>query len=166
MHELALTEKRCLDAVEGWLELGNLHQARQELLNFPRSSLSDPQVMERLWILCARAGDWDSCLMLGHALTVVDPDRPENWLMRAVALRELGRIDSAWIMLSEARERFPEHSMIPFNLACCACDHGNLENACAMLAAAFRLHENEEDLKLIALCDPALEPLWNQVMEL
>ena len=55
--------------------------------------------------------------------------------------------------------------MIAFNLACYACQLGRLEEAHAWLRKAMDFGD-EKEIKLRALDDPDLEPLWANIGKL
>jgi hypothetical protein len=52
-----------------------------------------------------------------------------------------------------------------YNLACYACQLGNLKEARQWLEKAFAIGDSKQ-LKLMALDDPDLEPLWREVGEI
>lgn len=60
--------------------------------------------------------------------------------------------------------KFPRNAILRYNLACYACQLGRLEEAKIWLREAFGLDEKQE-LKLLALEDPDLKPLWQVLRE-
>jgi hypothetical protein len=52
--------------------------------------------------------------------------------------------------------------MMRYNLACYACQLGNLKGAKAWLGKAIDL-AGKKDIRLMALDDPDLEPPWSQI---
>ena len=62
-------------------------------------------------------------------------------------------------MLLPAADKFPTVQVIPYNLACYAAQLGDLAAASDWLAQAFKLG-NKKEIKLQALDDPDLAPLW------
>ena len=62
-------------------------------------------------------------------------------------------------------ERFPKVPTIPYNLACYACQLGNLEEARQWLAKAIKIRSTEE-IKQMALADPDLQPMWDEIKKL
>lgn len=65
-------------------------------------------------------------------------------------------------MLLPMAPQFPEESIIPYNLACYACQMGNLELAQDWLQRAAKLRPKNE-IKAMALSDPDLAPLRSYV---
>ena len=62
----------------------------------------------------------------------------------------------------EAAEAFPKESIIPFNLACYACQMRQLEEARAWLRRALKIG-GKQKIKQLALDDPDLQPLWEEI---
>jgi hypothetical protein len=60
---------------------------------------------------------------------------------------------------------FPEHKMMRYNLACYSCQLGNLKEAMQWLEKAIDL-AGKKDIRLMALDDPDLEPLWTKIGEI
>ena len=61
--------------------------------------------------------------------------------------------------LLPAAHTFPEAWVVPYNLACYTCQLGLMEEARSWLEKAFELGDSKS-IKLMALEDPDLEPLW------
>ncbi|MDW8309781.1 MAG: hypothetical protein RMK20_10450, partial [Verrucomicrobiales bacterium] len=92
------------------------------------------------------------------------PDRPNGWLHRAYALRRAtgGGLERAWEALRPAADRFPREPIIPYNLACYACQMGRLDEARQWFVRALRVGDRAT-LKDMALHDDDLRPLWNEI---
>ncbi len=60
---------------------------------------------------------------------------------------------------------FPDDPIRRYNLACYECQLGRLEQAKNWLGKAFELGDGRK-LKLMALDDPDLEPLWKNIGEI
>ena len=73
-----------------------------------------------------------------------------------------GGLSVARTILSDATKKIPIVPVIPYNLACYACQLGNLKEARQSLEKAFALGDSKQ-LKLMALDDPNLEPLWKEI---
>ncbi|MEI6396380.1 MAG: hypothetical protein WCT12_35400 [Verrucomicrobiota bacterium] len=67
-----------------------------------------------------------------------------------------------WNVLLPVVDRFPKEHIIRYNLACYACQLGNLKQVRDWLKKAIKL-ANTKDVKLMALNDPDLEPLWKEI---
>ena len=62
-------------------------------------------------------------------------------------------------------ERFPDSATMRYNLACYECQLGRQKEAKRWLAEAFGVGGTRE-MKLIALDDEDLRPLWEHIGEL
>jgi len=150
---------RHLEAAEGWLELGDHLEANEELERITANLRSHPNVLELRWKIYAKAGQWAGNVDIGKALTQLAPQRAGSWIKYAFALHEMKRTEDAWNALLPVATNFPREPTIPYNLACYAAQLGRLVEARDWLAQAFRLG-NAKKLKLQALEDPDLAPLW------
>jgi Flp pilus assembly protein TadD len=83
----------------------------------------------------------------------------------AYALHEQKRTQEAWNVLLPVADKFPDDATIRYNLACYACQLGRLDQARAWLEKAFALG-NARKMKLMALEDPDLRPLWEKIGEI
>jgi Tfp pilus assembly protein PilF len=153
------SDQHHLQAAQGWLELGDWTSANEELEKVEAKSRSHPDVLELRWHIHAIAREWNVCVDIGSALTKLAPERVMSWIRHAHALHELKRTQEAFDVLAPMPSRFPKDSTIPYNLACYACQLGRLVEARDWLAQAFRLGDAKE-IKLRALDDPDLAPLW------
>ena len=82
----------------------------------------------------------------------------------ASSLGDLNRLQEARDMLRLAMEKFPSDEIIPYDLACVCCALGRLEEAHEWLRRAMDIGGKE--IRLRALGDPDLEPLWNEIGEI
>ena len=58
--------------------------------------------------------------------------------------------------------KFPKDAIIRYNLSCYAAQMNLLEESCGWLVQAFELEESTQ-LKLAAIYDPDLQPLWDKI---
>jgi Flp pilus assembly protein TadD len=154
-------------AAIGWAELGNLAESRAELAQLSPANRQHPDVLEVEWLVCAEAKDWDKALACARALVDAAPRRVTGWLHQAYALRRVsgGSIEQAWKKLLPAAEKFPNEPTVLFNLACYACQMKDLETARGWLRRALLVGNREQTLKM-ALSDPDLEPLWEEIRDM
>lgn len=148
-----------LNAAQGWLELGNLVEARSELDSIPAEWQSHPDVLGLRWDLLAYEKNWKAALELAERLVAQVPERCSGWIHRSFSLHELKRTQEALDKLQPALAKFPKVSTIPYNLACYTCQLGRLGDAREWLAVAARVGEKKQILAMAAT-DPDLEPLW------
>jgi len=153
-------------AAQGWLELGNHLEANEELEKISPEKRAHPDVLEIRWQIYSKESIWDACRNIAAAITKSDPGRLSGWVNLAYATRRAagGRIAKAQEILLEAIQWFPKESVIPYNLACYACQSDDLKGAWQWLEHAFELGDAAE-LKLKALEDPDLEKLWSEISE-
>ncbi len=156
-----------LSAAQGWVGLGNLAEARAELEQIPKALQSHPQVLEAHWGICAEAGDWPAALENAQRQLAAAPKSLSGWVHRAYALRRApgGGLQAAWDALFPVMEKFPDEAIVPYNLACYACELRQLDVARIMFKRALGLGDRSQ-LKQMALKDPDLKPLWEEFREL
>ncbi len=151
-----------LRAAEGWLELGNYAEADAELDNISAKLRAHPDVLKARWGVYAAAEKWDAALDIAAELIQQEPEDALGWVHRSYALHELKRTAEARDNLLRVVERFPISATIRYNLACYECQLGRLGQAKDWLEKAFELGHAKQ-MKLAALDDPDLEPLWKQI---
>jgi hypothetical protein len=170
MNALEPPDIHHLRAASGWLLLGSDAEAAEDLKRIDPQLRSHPDVLEVRWQLHARAQNWDACLNIASAIVEIDPDRPSGWIGRAYSLRQVpaGGLQAAFDSLLPVAERFPAEPMIPFGLACYACQLGDLEGGRFWLCKAFSVAKTsgrEKRLRSMALDQPELEPLLRKIAE-
>ena len=161
MNPLPVPDSRHLLAAQGWLELGAPLEADAELDCIAPELRSHPAVLLLRWQVYARLRRWDGALDIGTALTKLLPNNPASWVNRAFALHELHRTAEAQKQLLDVIDRFPTIATMRYNLACYACQLGDLKAAQDWLAQAFAIDDSDA-LKQEALDDPDLDPLWTE----
>jgi Tfp pilus assembly protein PilF len=151
-------------AALGWMELGNLAEAKAELGRITPALQTHPDVLEARWLICAQARQWEEALVAARALVEAAPERASGWLHQAYALRRVaeGGLQQAWDALLPAHDKFPRESTIAYNLSCYACQMKQLDTARLWLKRALEIGE-KEPVKRMALADPDLEPLWAEI---
>ena len=162
MRELEPPEHHHLSAATGWLELGNVAEARSELARLAPASQDHPDVLELRWRIHAEEKDWPAAVTVARKLIEVDPENPGGWINQSYGLHELRRTPEAWERLLAVADKFANVSTIPYNLACYACQMGNLPAARHWLAKAVQARGKAE-VKQMALVDPDLQPLREEI---
>lgn len=167
MHPIQPPDTFHLSAAVGWLELGNPGEARLELDRVALPLQTRPEVLEVRWQVEAAAQQWGKCREVAQNLLQNAPERPAGWIFHAYALRRApgGGLQSASDALLPAAEKFPQEPIIPYNLACYACQMGNLAEAWKWLGQALAIGEPRQ-IKAMALNDPDLTPLWPKLAAL
>jgi predicted Zn-dependent protease len=161
MDPLPWPDQHLLQAAQGWLEMGNVTEANEELERIAPALRAHPAVLALRWQVYAAARNWPACLDIATAITKLAPDSPTGWIHRSYTLHELRRTQEAWDNLSAVAAKLPDNPTIAYNLACYACQLGNIPRARELLARAIEL-DGTAETKLTALNDPDLSPLWTE----
>jgi predicted Zn-dependent protease len=160
-------DQRQLDAAEGWLELGNHLEANEELEQITPEMRGHPAVLAVRYEIYSKAKKWGGAAEIASTLVKLLPERPAFWINLAYSTRRKpgGGIPQAKEVLTEARVKFPKEYMIAYNLACYECQLGDRKRALLHLEEAIDL-AGKKDIRLMALDDPDLEPLWPDISEI
>lgn len=151
-----------LSAAEGWLELGNAHEALAELDRISKAAQGRAEVLGVRWGILAKFKLWEQSVAVATRIVEIAPEAVFGWIHRSYALHELKRTRDARDLLLPATKLFPKVETIPYNLACYECQLGDLPAARDWLRRAMKLH-NRADIKVRALEDSDLKPLWPEI---
>jgi predicted Zn-dependent protease len=165
MKPLELHDRRHLEAAQGWFELGNCIESTEELDQTTREMRGHPSVLEVRFHIYAAAKKWEYAAEIAKAISELVPESPFGFIHRAYSLHELKRTQEAWNVLLPVVDKFPKEHIIRYNLACYACQLGNLKEARAWLKKAIHMADPKQ-VKLMALNDPDLQPLWKEIGEI
>jgi tetratricopeptide (TPR) repeat protein len=167
MQPLEAPDIHHLSAAVGWLELGNLVEAEEDLNRISAMHQCHPDVLEVRWIILAQTHRWEAALGIARTLLKLAPNRSSAWLHQAYALRRAAKngLKLAWDALLPAYEKFPREATIPYNLSCYACQLDQLEEARLWLQRALQIG-NKDQIKRMALDDLDLQPLWKEIKTL
>ena len=150
-----------LQAAQGWCELQAFVEADVELDKITASLRAHPKVLEVRWQIYANLEKWAGALDIASAIVKLEPDWPNGWIYRASSLTELNRQQEAYETLGAAAALFPTDKIILYDLACICCTLKRVDEARLWLGKAIETGGNE--IKLRALDDEDLEPLWKEV---
>jgi predicted Zn-dependent protease len=164
MKPLELHDQRHLDAAQGWFELGNCIEVTEELDQIAPEVRGHPTVLEVRFHIYAAAKKWEYAAEIAKAISEFAPDNPFGFVQQADSLHKLKRTQEAWNLLLPVVDEFPKEYIIRYNLACYACQLGNLKEARDWLKKAIDLADTKE-VKLMALDDPDLELFWKEIGE-
>jgi predicted Zn-dependent protease len=162
MENLAPADQHHLRAAEGWFELGNAPEAEAELEQLAPALRDHPAVLELRWQIQAQRKQWEECIALARAITQAAPKAASGWIHLSYALHELKRTREAWESLLAVVRDFPREPTMRYNLACYACQMGDLPEARRWLKKAFALGRKKETQQM-ALRDLDLKPLWPEI---
>lgn len=164
MRALGSPDIHHYNAAVGWLELGNRVEARAEWEQISAGERLHPAVLELEWSLAAAEGDWEAGYAVAQRLITAVPTEPAGWLHAAYALRRIptGGVAAAQEFLLPAADLFPEEPVIPFNLACYACQLQELAAARAWLRRAQAVGQADQ-IVAMAKADEDLRALWPEL---
>lgn len=165
MSTLGFPDRHYVNAALGWLDLHVAGEARTELQNLSAVNAHHPEVLEAWWRVHAAERHWDEALRVAELELVAAPDRMSGWVDRSYSLHELRRTLEAREALLPAVKLFPKAGVIPYNLACYACQLGNPVEAQQWLLKAIARGERGE-IKRQALNDPDLAALREEIEKL
>jgi tetratricopeptide (TPR) repeat protein len=165
MSTLGYPDKHHVNAALGWLDLRLVSDARGELQQVSTVNACHPEVLEVWWRVHAAERHWDEALRVAEMELQTAPDRMSGWVDRSYSLHELRRTQEAREALLPAVKKFPEASLIPYNLACYACQLGDPAEARQWLRKAIARGEKDE-IKRLALNDPDLAALREEIGKL
>ena len=144
--------------------LGNLVEAKAEWARIASPYRDLPEVLQVRWQICAAAKEWQTCLELAETITRLSPLEPFGWIHQAFALHELKQTEEAYRRLAAVTRKFPKEAIIPYNLACYACQMGKLSEARRWLKNAIDIG-GKQKIKGMARNDPDLVPLRQEIEE-
>jgi tetratricopeptide (TPR) repeat protein len=166
MKSLEQADRVHLNAAEGWFGLGDLVSASDELEKITPAFRAHPAVLLMRCKIYQAAKKWGYLIEISETLIEQLPKLADAWIHRSYALHELNQTREAFDLLLPAAKKFPKLPVIPYNLACYACQLGKLEDAMKQIEQAIDLADKNNDIRLDALEDPDLEPLWLQIGDL
>ncbi len=159
MIELVPPDSHYLRGAQGWLELGNPHEAIQELERLSPAARAHPDALQTEWEIYSVQKQWEAALAVGQRAVKLVPEFPSGWINRSYALHELRRTSEARNLLLPAAATFPNEATIAYNLACYTCQLGDLDESRAWLIRAMQIAPDAKRIKSMALTDNDLAPL-------
>ncbi len=158
MKERRISSARHLQYAQGYLELGLIKEAAEEIEEIAGAELLSLDVLRFRIDLHMAAKQWDILVGVAKAVCAVAPGDANAWVHWAYALRELQQIEEARDVLLQAEPLHAEaNPVIHYNLACYYALLGDLEEAKRRLAMACTL---DEEWNKTARADPDLKSLW------
>jgi len=153
-----------LSAAAGWLGLGCPDDARAELAQIDPGLQHHPAVLDARWMLCAYEKNWAEGTRVASTEMITNSTDPAGWLHYAYAIRRdpQGGLPLAHKVLVSALERFPQEPVIPYNLACYACQMQQLDLAREWFQRALSIGDAKA-IRAMALADADLQPLWPEI---
>jgi hypothetical protein len=163
-HSIPWPWRHPVDAAIGWLMLGSPAEALAELKGVPAEVRRRSEVLDLYWEAFSAQKQWDAAFGVAMEQVSLYPDRLGGWIHRSYAARRKagGGIPEAFALLLPAVTRFPEESLIRYNLACYAAQLERLDEAWTWFCKALAVGDGAE-LRTMALADPDLRPLWPKI---
>lgn len=146
-----------LQRADGFLDLKMWKHASAELARVPEPHHDSVAYQEVALRQAMEENQWQAAAGAARFLQERIPDEPAFWVQLAYTTRRAMDLPAATSILREAFERFPDVAIIPYNLACYACQTGDLEQASGYLDRAFSL---DGSFRRLAQADEDLKPLW------
>jgi hypothetical protein len=162
MKELSNADRFQIEAAEGWLMLGNPVEANEELEKISTENRRHPAALSVRWQVYATAEWWEAAWIVSKVLCEVLPESAEAWICQANTLRKYHGTREALGLLESVHKKFRAHPVVLYNMSCYAAQVGRFEEAGRWLTDAFRA-EDGIALKVAAVYDPDLRPLWEKV---
>lgn len=152
---------RRLEYASGYLELGMLEDASDELKMIEGSEALSADVMRMRIGLYHQAKNWDLLAAVASALTRLAPNDDQGWISWAYATRRLQGVAGAQeVLLKAIPLRGDTCAVLHYNLACYACLLGHIEEAKRRLSTALKM---DPQFKATALDDPDLETMRPEI---
>ena len=147
-------------ASSGYLELGMLDDAALALEEIEPEDKNRTEVLGARVVLYIAAKKWDMAAAVASHLVKVEPENEAWWINLAYSVRRSEGVEKAEAILLRAQTIHPKVAMIAFKLACYASVTGRMEDAKERLRNAIELNK---DVRLLALDDEDLRPLWDWI---
>lgn len=152
-----------LRAAEGWIGLGDLASAREELDQIAPAHQGHLAVLFVRCQLSFKAEKWEEAAEISKNLTRSLPDGAAGWILFAYSMRRKagGGIPQAKEILMGAERKFPRDYLFPFNLACYCSQLSQFDEARGWLDKALAI--DKKTVQTLAASDPDLKPLWESI---
>lgn len=151
--------QKLLDAAVGYLYLGLVDEAWEELDSLPPEIRATAPVLEMRIVIYQKLGKWASARIIAESMAAKMPGNQNWWIQWAFCLRREKSVQEARNVLWQAVQFHPASAAIIYNLACYACVLGEIDEAKRQLMKAFALYP---DFKLVALDDPDLAAIYRE----
>jgi len=159
---LSLEDIQHLEAAENWLERKHFDNCFEELQRINSSHREDPRELALRWKLFDGSEQHGPAAHLARVIQWRFPHEPAGYIWRAISLRKLGCTQEAYDEIARVVDKFDGLGTVPYLAAVFASELQQMNKAWHWLERAFAT-ENGKELKLQALEEKALEPLWRRI---
>jgi thioredoxin-like negative regulator of GroEL len=164
MPALSRKDLRHLKAAEGWLELGNWREADREVNCIKQDRWTHPDVLFLGARLFKARKKWESCARLAAQIAERRPKCADHWLLFAEALHHRKKNHEAFCVLLHATTKVDDVE-IRYQLARYASLLRRPAEGLLWFSSAFAASKRNPKLRLRALEDDALKPLWSDIKD-
>lgn len=134
-----ISSRKRLTYALGYIELGMLRDARGELARLTKDERDAPEALAVRVELAMAEDEWAQVVRLAPKVAEIAPGVERPWIAWAYALRELGDIVEARMVLQRGAETIEKPTvLVDYNLACYDCLLGDLDEARRRLARVFK----------------------------
>ncbi|MBI4662945.1 MAG: hypothetical protein HY735_29400 [Verrucomicrobia bacterium] len=165
MKPIEPPDKHFLLAAQGWMELGDQLEAFRELKRIAPEFSRHPEVVNARLELYSQIRGEQGARIIADIISEFDLSELVIQVRRSRDSHAAHRKTSACRQTPCVPLRLPLLFAVPYNLACYACQLGNLTEAWEWLQVAVELCDATE-IRNLALNDPDLEALWDRIKEL
>jgi hypothetical protein len=165
MKTLTRVDALTLNASEGWLMLGNVAEAFEELRHVSPEGLLHPIGLTVVWKALFASERWDEALQVAKKLCQEEPRIPSGWICLSQSLAHAGRTVESKSVLESVASEFEDNKLIPYLIACLYCRLGEISDAWSWLESAFE-RDKDGQLHRIALQEEDLKPLQEHLRSL
>jgi Flp pilus assembly protein TadD len=142
-----------LKAAAGYLELGMLEEAWEEMDGVATGNGRNPGPTKLRALLFLREERWERALDEARHLVACEPEAPEGYIHSAYCLHELQRTDEAERVLEQGPTSLRHVAIYYYNLACYKSVRGAVREATSLLKTAVTMDRKLAD---VARTDPDL----------
>jgi predicted Zn-dependent protease len=157
---LQLDDFRHLRAAEGYIELAMYGDADAELEQIDPFCPAESHVLALRLCIYAGLAKWQRMEAVAKKLAQRDPDDIQWAIWRAYAEAKNQSIQGAKKILIQALQTHPDDPRLHYALSCYESRLNHFKTARRHLARAIQL---DSRLKMVALNDEELEPLWAEI---
>ncbi len=156
---------KTLSYANGYRELGMFKESLEELSLLPEKLAAHIKTLQMKLAIYFDAKDWQAAECTAKEIAMREPNDPGHFVNLAFATRRSKSIQEAKAILQNTVERFPNVSIVHYNLACYACMEGDLETAKDRLVKSISLDPSYLNT---AKSDEDLAPLidWLENLEI
>ncbi|MEX2579965.1 MAG: tetratricopeptide repeat protein [Verrucomicrobiales bacterium] len=151
-----MDEPSWLDKARGYLDLGMLDAAWNEIESLPPDKRGCAEAQEMRIVIQLERGALEEALALCEILCDVAPGEHAGYIQGAYCLHELGRTDEAIEHLQSGPQTLREEAVYFYNLGCYELAVGREQAAIAWLDRSFDL---DHRFRKHAKTDPDLESI-------